>query len=78
MKVRMEDRPEVFGVLVDGKAVAGAVAFDLEAGYVELELPTVPKIESEGTGSFEVDDEEVTWTTTQKFGKIQLIVARKQ
>lgn len=78
MRVELADRVDVFGILVDDKAVAGAVAFDLEAGYVEVEVPTVPKIEKEGTGTYELDDEEIIWATKQIYGKIQLVVARKQ
>ncbi len=78
MKIKLEDRPDILGVLIDGKAVAGAVAFDLEAGFVDVELPTVPRLTLEETGSFEVDEEEVQWETRQLFGKIQLAIARKK
>lgn len=77
MRVDLETRDDILGVLCDGKAVAGAIAFDLEAGYVEVSIPSVPKIEDEGTGSFEVDDEEVVWENKQLFGKIQLAIRKK-
>ncbi len=76
MRVELDTRPDILGILLDGKAVAGAEAFDLEAGYVEVCLPTVPKLESQETGSFEVEDEEVQWETRQLFGKIQLVIRK--
>lgn len=77
MRVDLDNRPDILGVLVDGKAIPNATHFDLEAGYVEVEVPTVPSLDTQETGSFEVEDEEVKWETKKLFGKVQLAVRKK-
>ena len=78
MRVELDTRPDILGVLVDGKVIPGAVAFDLEEGYVEQVYPKVPGLADKDDGTFEVDEAEVVWETRQLRGKIQLAIARKK
>lgn len=57
-------------ITLDGKPIKMAVAFDDEAGWIDIMIPVVPKLEKENEGIYK--DVGITYDRKRLFGKVEV------